>query len=89
MARKRMVTRTITATVASLTCADTENDEVFKTTITISGSFKDKNAVLKKAQKMMDSDTQKVLKVTDTQETTQLYGMTEEEFIANAHPINK
>lgn len=89
MARKRMVTRTIVSTIATVKCADLVGNTVFKESVNLSGTFKNTEGALKAAKKLMDSDSQKVLKVLDMQEQTQLYGMTEEEFMANANIIEK
>ena len=89
MARKRMVTRTIVSTIATVKCADLAGDTVTKEVINLSGTYKNHEAVLKQARKLMDSESQKVLKVLDTIEETRMYGMSEEEFMANATIINK
>lgn len=89
MARKRMVTRTIVSTIATVKCADLVGNTAFKKSVNLSGTFKNTEGALKAAKKLMDSDSQKVLKVLDMQEQTQLYGMTEEEFMANANIIDK
>lgn len=89
MARKRMVTRTIVSTIVTVKCADLVGNTVYKDAVNLSGTFKNTEGALKAAKKLMDSDSQKVLKVLDMQEQTQLYGMTEEEFMANANIIEK
>lgn len=89
MARKRMVTRTITATVVELKCADLVDNKLFDTSITLSGTYKNNEAVLKRAKKMLDSDSQTVLQVISTNEQMNTYGMPEEEFIANASIITR
>ena len=89
MARKRMVTRTITATTLTLLVADLDNEETTKEVLTLSGTFKTPALALKAAKKRMDSEHQSVLKVISMNEITDCVGMSEEEFLANAHHIDR
>ena len=84
MARERMVTRTIVSTEVNALCLNIETTEPFNTSIILSGTFKDNKAVEKAAKKVIDTDTEKCVKVVDYKEKETLYGMTEQKFIEQA-----
>lgn len=81
MARERMVTRTVIATEVNALCLNIETAEPFNMNVTLSGTFKDKQAVEKAAKKVIDTDKEKCVTVVDYQEKETLYGMTEQQFI--------
>ena len=78
MARKRMVTRTITFTTATATVYDIQSDEIKTIEYKLSGelSVDDAMKVITKEHKEV-----RPLKVTDVSVQEELYGMTEEKFI--------
>ena len=84
MARVPMVTRTITVTEITALCLNIETAEPFSKTVTLSGTFKDEKAMMKAAEKVINSDTEKTVHIVYSEEIETLYGMTEQEFIENA-----
>lgn len=67
-------------------CVDTETADVFNNTVTIPGSVTEKNA-LKEAKAQLETNTVKVISVTDIAIDCKLYAMTEADFIAHAEII--
>lgn len=78
MARKRMVTRTITFTTATATVYDIQADEIKTLEYKLSGGLS-ADEVLKAITK--DHKEVRPLKVTDISVQEELYGMPEEEFL--------
>lgn len=81
MARVPMVTRTIKSTEVSVLAVDTELGETFTETYMLARTYKDNSAIMKKVQKLYDTETLKNVSVVDVKEHEALYGMTEEDFI--------
>lgn len=84
MAREPMVTRTITATKIVALCLNIETAEPFNKEVTISGTFKDEKAMMKAAEKLLNTETEKAVHIVSSEEIETLYGMTEQEFIQKA-----
>ena len=84
MARPRMVTRTIITTEALLLMVNVQTNEVFEKTATISGAYDTKEEVEKKASKAFNSAESKVIAVKSFEQKEALYGMDEQDFIAQA-----
>lgn len=83
MARQRMVTRTVEVNKFSVMTLNIESAEV--RTIDYTLGALDKNAdVMKILKKAYETDTLKLCAITEHTSETLLYGMTEEDFIANA-----
>ena len=61
MARVPMVTRTITATKITALCLNIETAEPFNKTATLSGTFKDEKSMMKAAEKLLNTQTEKVV----------------------------
>lgn len=78
MARKRMVTRTITFTTVTATVYDIQTDEIKTLEYKLSGELSADEAL-----KAITKDHKEVrpLKVTDISVQEELYGMPEEEFL--------
>lgn len=78
MARKRMVTRTITFTTATATVYDIQSDEIKTIEYKMSGELS-----VDGAMKVITKEHKEVrpLKVTDVSVQEELYGMSEEKFI--------
>lgn len=87
MARKRMVTRTIVATEATLLCLDTEVAESCNRKVVLSGTFDSDKAILKAARKQIETDDFRVAKVVNSEVITKLYKMDEAKFIATADEV--
>lgn len=84
MAREPMVTRTITATKITALCLNIETAEPFNKEVTISGTFKDEKSMMKAAEKLLNTETEKAVHIVSSEEIEILYGMTEQEFIQKA-----
>ena len=84
MAREPMVTRTITATKITALCLNIETAEPFNKEVTISGTFKDEKSMMKAAEKLLNTETEKAVHIVSSEEIETLYGMTEQEFIQKA-----
>lgn len=88
MARKAIVTRTITGTQVSVMALDTESGSVSTLTYVLSGNIEDTAKALKAVQKMYDTETLKHAKVLELSPLNKLMGMWEEDFIANAFELD-
>lgn len=84
MARKPMVTRTITTTKANVLCMDIQTAEPFNKVVTLPRTYKDDKTLMKKVQEVVETDTVKAVHVVDKKEVETMYGMTEQEFIQKA-----
>lgn len=84
MARVPMVTRTIVATKANVMCLDVQKGEPFNELVTLSRTYKDDEALLKKVRPLLETETVKAVHIVDKEEIETLYGMTEQEFIQYA-----
>ena len=91
MARIKMVTRTIEATKAEVKVVSISNDEITTITANVSGIFKDTNdpTLLKLVKKQIETEDLKVLKVVALTDASELYGMTEAEFMNLAKVLDK
>lgn len=87
MARVPMVTRTIVATKITALCLNIETGEPFNETVMISGTFKDENSMLKAAEKLINTETERAVHIVFSEEIETLYGMTEQEFIQKAQVL--
>lgn len=84
MARVPMVTRTIVATKVNVMCLDVQKGEPFNKSVTVSRTYKDDEALLKKVRPLLETETIKAVHIVDKEEIETLYGMTEQEFIQYA-----
>ena len=80
MARKRMVTRTVEQTTAQVMTLDVTTAEVQVRTYDIGGKYTDED-LLKKLQKIFQTDTLKLVHVESQICKEVLLGMDEEDFI--------
>lgn len=83
MARKRMVTRTVEQTTAQVMTLDVTTAEVQVLTYDIGGKYTDED-LLKKLQKIFQTDTLKLVHVESQICKEVLLGMDEEDFIIHA-----
>lgn len=81
MRKEKMVTRTVTKTNCEIMCMDITNAQVVVKDFTISGKFNSENELLKECQRLFDTDTFKLVKVSDFSEEEVLLGMSESKFI--------
>lgn len=84
MARKPMVTRTITTTKVNVLCMDIQSAEPFNKLITLPRTYKDDKTLMKRVQEVVETDNIKAVHIVDKEEVETLYGMTEQEFIEKA-----
>lgn len=80
MARKRMVTRTVEQTTAQVMTLDITTAEVQVHTYDIGGKYTDED-LLKKLQKLFQTDTLKLVHIEEQACKEVLLGMDEEDFI--------
>ena len=84
MARRPMVTRTITTTKANVLCMDIQSAEPFNKVITLPRTYKDDKTLMKRVKEVVETDNIKAVHIVDKEEVETLYGMTEQEFIEKA-----
>ena len=84
MPRRSMVTRTIETTKVLALCVDLSTETPYKAEFTLSGTFDTEKAIMKALKKVGDDDVHKVVSVLSTEVVETLYGMDEQDFIANA-----
>ena len=80
MARKRMITRTVEQTTANVITLDVTTAEVKILTYDIGGQYNDEE-LLKKLQKLFQTDTLKMVHIESQTCKEVLLGMEEEDFI--------
>lgn len=88
MARKQMVTRTITTTECNVLALDIVKGEPFNATVTLPRTYADPKKLLEKVQSVFDTEDKKAVHVVDVKTIEVLYGMTEEDFIKSAKPLD-
>lgn len=88
MARKPMVTRTITTTKVIVLCLDVNSAEPFNETVTLPRTYKDDKKLLKSVEEVINTDYVKAVHIVDKKEIETLYGMTEQDFINNAKVLD-
>lgn len=83
MARRPMVTRTITTTEVTMMCVNIETKEVTNATVTLPRTYKDDSAINRFIEKegITFGDNLKPVTIVSKQEVNSLYGMYEEEFV--------
>lgn len=87
MRKEKMVTRTVTKTNCEIMCMDIVNAQVIVKDFTIGGKFDSENELLKTCQNLFDTDTFKLVKVSDYSEEEVLLGMPESKFIELAEVL--
>lgn len=85
MARQPQVTRTITTTKAKVLCLNLENEQPFVKEVVLPRTYKDERSMMKKIAPLVESDAVKAVYVQSVTTEETLYGMTEQEFIEQAH----
>jgi hypothetical protein len=87
MAREKMVTRTVTQTTAEVMTIDVTTAEVQIREYTIGGTYETNDMLLKKLQKLFQTNTFKLVNISSTMVENLLLGMTEEDFIRYARVL--
>lgn len=89
MARKPVVTRTITSTKAVVLAVDTVNENLVEKTVILPRTYKDDHAIKKAITKLkLLPETMVVSKVKEAEESEKRYSMPEERFVAHADIID-
>ena len=86
MARKRMVTRTISTTYASIKVFDNSLNEIYNISVQYAGEFTE-NEVFRKARADEENETIKVIGVDSCKVECSRYGMDEGMFIELAQKL--
>ena len=84
MARKPMVTRTITTTQVNVLCLDIVAGEPFNQQVTLPRTYKEDKKLMKAIEAVVNTENVKAVHVVAKEEVETLYGMSEQDFIANA-----
>ena len=87
MARRKLVTRTITATEVNCLCMNIVDAEPMNKVFRVVGKFTDDDKLIKVVRKLHETDDFKIVAIVDKTETQELYGLDENEFLASAHVI--
>lgn len=83
MRKEKMVTRTIEVTHALYKGMDIINSEIIEGAVAFTGNYSE-DECLKLAKNQLDTDSFKVVYITDFYVTEKLYGMPEIDFLENA-----
>ena len=84
MARKPMVTRTITTTQVNVLCLDIVAGEPFNQQVTLPRTYKEDKKLMKAIEEVVNTENVKAVHVVAKEEVETLYGMCEQDFINNA-----
>ena len=88
MARKRMVTRTVTGTEAEVKVVVISANEITNIKVTVGGEFTDNEKLLKAIKKETETEDLKVLAIVTTTKIDKCYGMLESDFIKLAKELD-
>lgn len=88
MGRAKMVTRTVVGTKIEVMVFENTTNEVTTITQTIGGQFADSAKLFKAAEKAINSDTLKVLKIVTSEPSDKCYGMSEADFLKYAKELD-
>lgn len=90
MARKeRMITRTIKRTTVTMVVFDVNTEQPVEKTITLAGEFKTDEDLTKRLKELYETDTEKVVHFKDKTVVSDLFRMTEQNFLANSELVSK
>ena len=84
MAKLRMVTRTVEVHTFSVMCLNTETAEVSVHEYKLGNVYDKRHGALEVLKKQHETDTFKLVSIQSESAESVLYGMSEEDFIANA-----
>lgn len=87
MAREPMVTRTFMTTKVTILAVNVETEDTKMVNLVLPRTYKDTEAMLKKAQKLNEDSALRFVHVVSHETVETLYGMTEAEFIQYAKPL--
>ena len=86
MARKPMVTRTVTTTKVTVLCVNTVAEETVTQVVEVPRAYTDDDKLIKAVKETLDTSIIPV-KVISTEIVETLYGMTEQRFIEQAEKL--
>lgn len=89
MARKPMITRTITSTKVHALCMDLYSRQAVEKELVLPRTYKDDTALLKALSKEYDNEMFKVTAILGSVVENNLYGLTEQEFLCYAKKLDK
>lgn len=84
MRKVPLITRTIQTTRANVLCLNINQAEPFNKEVVLSGTYKNDEAVLKKAREIIDTEDVKAVSIVSTIVEETLYAVPENVFIENA-----
>ena len=84
MARKRMVTRTVTGTQAEIQIVTISATEITTIKTTVTGEYADNDKLMKAIKKQVETDDIKVLQILTSEKINKLFGMPEAKFMEEA-----
>lgn len=87
--RKKMITRTISITVVTALILDKTTAEPGNRTYEIPGTWTNEKILMNKVSKMESDSNIVVCDIVDVTVTSQLMGVSEEDFIKMAVPVNR
>ena len=90
MARRPIVTRTITTTEVTMMCVNIVTQQVSNITVTLPREYKDNNAITRFIEKndISFGENEKPVTIVSTNVVNSLYGMYEEDFVKQAHKLD-
>ena len=86
MARQRMITRTITFQETEVMCLDISTAQAHVSTFITANPAP---LTLDQLKARYDTDTNKLVAIINNRTTEQVYGMSEDDFMAHAHVITR
>ena len=86
MARQRMITRTITFQETEVMCLDISTAQAHTSVFCTANPAP---LTLDQLKARYDTDTNKLVAILNNRTTEQVYGMSEDDFMANAHIITR
>lgn len=89
MRKENLITRTITSTIYDVMCVDVTTATCETIQVTLSGSVLDPEKALKRVSGSDLLNGRKAVAITNTTETSNLYGMTDTDFIKYARIIKE
>lgn len=87
--RKAMITRTVESTVFDVFCVDASTQTTETKTFKLAGRVKDADKALRKLRAEHETENVKLVYIVDSRLEQRLYGMTEEDFVANAVELDE
>lgn len=85
--RTSMITRTFKVTVVGVLCLNIESAEPFVKEVELPRTYKNDDAILKKAHEVIDTDTVKAVAVSYSRVDEIRYGISEIDFIAHSKKL--